>query len=180
MSEEWRNVPGLEWLYQVSNYGRFAKIKHGKRCLLKPTLSCDGYYRVTFIKNGRQKMVLLHRVIAEVFVPKYGPSEDVNHIDGDKTNNNVDNLEWCTKRKNCIHRTRVLKHAVIAIPKKPVLCVETGEIFDSLRMAAMSTIRMRCDSSSKKIDGISSHIRDCCKKKYGRRTCCGYHWEFIA
>lgn len=179
MQEEWRNVPGLEWRYQVSNFGRFAKIKNGKRNIRKTTLNNTGYLYVTYSDGKRRFSEPLHRVMMLSFVEKYSPGDTVNHIDGDKLNNDFSNLEWCTQRKNCIHRTRTLGHELRCISKKPVKCVETGEVFDSLRSAALSVIKKRCDENGKYIDGVSAHIRDCCSGKVGRPTCMGYHWTFV-
>lgn len=177
--EEWRNVPGWEWEYQVSNFGRFAKIKKGKRCLRKATLFNTGYYYVSMRRNGLTNMVPLHRVIAEAFIEKYSPGDVVNHIDGNTKNNSLENLEWCTQRKNCIHRTRTLGHGSQPTEKKAVICVETGEEFDSLHSAALFAIGRRCDVNSKYVDGVSAHIRDCCLGRDGRTTCYGYHWNFL-
>ena len=177
--EEWRNVPGWEWKYQVSNFGRFAKIKNGKRCLRKATLFNTGYYYVSLRERKSTKIIPLHRIIAEAFIPKYSPGNVINHIDGDTKNNRLENLEWCTQRKNCIHRTRVLGHGSQPTNKKAVICVEANKEFDSLRSAALSVIGKRCDTSSKYIDGVSAHIRDCCIGKGGRAVCMGYHWRFL-
>lgn len=178
--EEWRNVPGWEWEYQVSNFGRFARVKNGKRHMRVATLFSTGYYYVTLRRNGASKLVPLHRIIAEAFIPKYSSGSVVNHMDGDTKNNAIDNLEWCTQRKNCVHRTRVLGHGSQPTAKKAVVCVETGEVFDSLRSAALSVIKKRCDENGKYVDGVSTHIRDCCLGKVGRATCMGYHWQFCS
>lgn len=177
--EEWRNIPGWEWEYQVSNFGRFAKIKNGKRHLRKATLFNTGYYYVSMRRHGSTNLVPLHRVIAKAFIDKYSPGGVVNHIDGNTRNNSLENLEWCTQRKNCIHRTRTLGHGSQPTEKKAVICVETSKEFDSLRSAALFVIGRRCDASSKYVDGVSASIRDCCLGRRGRMTCSGYHWSFL-
>lgn len=177
--EEWRNVPGFEWKYQVSNLGRFAKIKNGKRYVRRATLFDTGYYCVSITVDKNTKMVSLHRVLAETFVPKYGPGTVVNHIDGDPTNNDLGNLEWCTQRKNCIHRNRVLGHGSQPNARRAVICIETGMVFDSLRDAAKFVYGKKCDPAATVLNGISSHIRDCCLGRPCHKTCHGYHWKFL-
>lgn len=179
MQEEWRNIPGWEWKYQVSNLGRFAKIVGGKRCIRKTTLFGTGYYYVSLFENKKQKILPLHRVVAEAFIPKYSPGNIANHIDGNRGNNNVDNLEWCTQRKNCIHRARVLRTNYSPTWKKPVLCVETGERFESLNAAAVSILGSRKNIDNGAIKGTAAGIRDCCIGKVGCKTRGGYHWSFV-
>lgn len=176
--EEWRNVPGWEWKYQVSNFGRFAKIVHGEREIRKATLFCHGYYYVSLYDGDKLKTVPLHRILALAFIPKYSPGGVVNHIDGNPKNNSLDNLEWCTQRKNCIHRTRVLKHCAKNISTKRVLCVETGDIHPSVHSAARWAYNKKCDPSDKILNGVCAHIRACCLHKK-RSICYGYHWEFV-
>lgn len=175
--EEWRNVPGWEWKYQVSNMGRFAKIIKGKRVLRKSTLYQHGYYYVTLYDGDKKEQAPLHRLLALAFIPKYSSGDVINHIDGNQRNNSLDNLEWCTQRKNCIHRTRTLKHCPKDFGSKKVLCIETGIVYHSVHNAARGIYRKKCDPASTILNGLCSHIRDCCLRK--RVTCYGYHWEFV-
>ena len=68
----------------------------------------SGYRKVTLRKDGRSSNVMIHRAVALAFIPNPENKTEVNHIDGDKLNNRVDNLEWCTKSENAIHASRVL------------------------------------------------------------------------
>lgn len=100
--EIWKDVVGYEGLYQVSNLGRVRNIK--RLNILKPHY--DGqhrYLQVCLCKNGHPKNLLLHRVVAKTFIPSELDNLEVNHKDGNKTNNNVDNLEWCTRSENLEH-----------------------------------------------------------------------------
>lgn len=177
--EEWRNVPGFEWKYQVSSLGRFAKIKNGKRYIRKATLFNTGYYNVSIRVNKSTKIMALHRVLAEAFIPKYGPGTVVNHMDGNPANNDLSNLEWCTQRKNCIHRNRVLGHGSQPNARRTVICVETGVVFNSLRDAAKFVYGKKCDPAAIMLNSISQSIRCCCLGRPCYKTCYGYHWKFI-
>jgi|SRR5690554_230115 len=94
MDELWRNIDGYPE-YQVSNLGRVKS----KRKILKPHKTKKGYLRV----NIRGKNLRVHRLVAEAFIPNPSKKPEVNHIDGDKTKNFVENLEWCSGQENINH-----------------------------------------------------------------------------
>lgn len=74
-----------------------------KNHIIKPFINNKGYVLVRLWNNNKAVSKLVHRLVAETFIPKIEGKCEVNHIDGDKTNNNVDNLEWCTRQENNIH-----------------------------------------------------------------------------
>jgi len=103
--EEWKWIDGYEGEYKISNKGNiksFKKCKDGK--ILKPKR--DGknkYLMICLSNNGKQKYCLIHRLVAQAFIPNYDNKEEVNHIDGNKKNNTVENLEWVTHIENIHH-----------------------------------------------------------------------------
>ncbi len=102
MIEIWKNIKGYEGLYQVSNFGR---IKSLPRCttkggIRKLRIYSNGYLYFSAWKNGKVKMLLIHRVVAQAFIPNPNNCPQVNHKDENKTNNCVSNLEWCTAKYN--------------------------------------------------------------------------------
>lgn len=115
--ESWKDIKGYEGLYQVSNLGRVRSLdryktsrgRYGiikariKGMLLKPGLNHDGYYTVGLSKNGKSKTLRVHRIVAETFIENKENKMQVNHIDGNKLNNNINNLEWCTCKENIRH-----------------------------------------------------------------------------
>lgn len=102
--------------------------------IIKPKLQNNGYYVVWLSKDGKVKPYTVHRLIAKAFIKEIKGSNYVNHIDGNKKNNNVSNLEWCTPRENITHSYRKIGRN----PSKslPVLCVDTGEKYSSMQEAA--------------------------------------------
>ena len=125
MEEIWRDIEGYENIYQISNLGRIKSFK-GHEKILKPRKDGNGYLQVDLCKSGKIKKFLIHRLVAIAFIlnPKNKPC--VNHIDGNKENNCIDNLEWCTVQENNIHafKTNLKKPAY-----KPLIAINltTGE-----------------------------------------------------
>lgn len=89
--------------YDVSEFGDVYSWKSGKRVLLKLRTDIDGYKTVGLYKDGKCKRVKVHRLVADAFIPKGKGKDCVNHKDGNKWNNSVGNLEWCTRKENSTH-----------------------------------------------------------------------------
>ena len=116
MEEIWKDIPSYEGLYQASNLGNIrsldrirkqfnhngiATVKYKGKTLKKQIKKGTGYYTVTLYDNNRKaKIKLIHRLIAETFLKNDNNNPVVNHIDGNKKNNCVENLEWCTQSHN--------------------------------------------------------------------------------
>lgn len=109
MIEIWKDIPGYEGKYQVSNTGEVKSLNYngtGKAKLLKQLDNRYGYLRVTLFKNGKRKWFRVHRLVAMTFLPNPNNYREVNHKDENKYNNNVDNLEWCNAKYNMNYGTR--------------------------------------------------------------------------
>lgn len=101
IKEEFKPITGYE-AYEVSTLG---VIKKGNKIMNPPTYS-TGYKVQKLSRNGKSKRVMVHRLVAETFIPKQEGKDVVNHKDGNKQNNAVTNLEWCTLQENCNHATK--------------------------------------------------------------------------
>lgn len=118
MTEIWKDITGYEGLYQVSNLGRVRSldryVTHSrgvvkyirKGCVLKQNTDKGGYKYVGLYKDGKVKYIKVHRLVAQVFLHNPDNLPEVNHIDENKSNNRVDNIEWCSHKQNCNHGTR--------------------------------------------------------------------------
>ena len=105
--EIWKPIKGYEGLYQVSNFGRVKSLKFGKEKILKQSKNKKtGYLHVVLCKNGILKTFRVHRLVAEAFLDNPNNLPCVNHKDENKTNNNVDNLEWCNAKYNLNYGNR--------------------------------------------------------------------------
>lgn len=120
MKEIWKSIKNFENSYQVSNYGRVksisrnitcrdGKIKHVKERILRPKITSNGYLMVVLRGNNQPYYKNIHRLVALSFIPNPCNLPQVNHIDENKLNNRVDNLEWCSEHYNANYGTRNFK-----------------------------------------------------------------------
>jgi hypothetical protein len=110
MKEIWKDIAGHEGRYKVSNKGNVMSMRYAKKYesrILKPYLTADGHYRVNL---GKWKRYKIHRLVAMAFIENSDNLPVINHINGIKTDNRVENLEWCTQRHNAMHSLCVLKN----------------------------------------------------------------------
>jgi hypothetical protein len=102
--EEWKDIEGYEGHYMISNYGRVMSVfKKAENKIKKPRMHKLGYWTLNLIVNYEFKSFVIHRLVAMAFLLNPENKEQVNHIDGVKTNNHVSNLEWVTRSENCLH-----------------------------------------------------------------------------
>lgn len=155
MMEIWKDIENYEDLYQVSNLGNIKSLKRNK--ILKPAFN-KSYLQIGLYKDGKRKFFLIHRLVAEAFLPNEDELPEVDHISGDKTDNRVANLQWITNIEN--NRKRKTGWGQ---PRR-VQCIETGEIFESINAAAIAMNRT--------FDAMSKHVRGL------TQTCAGKHFEY--
>ena len=104
--EVWKDVVGFEGKYKVSNYGNVISMNWrgtGKTVPIHKYPMKNGYECVSFWKNKRTHTFYVHRLVAEAFIPNSEGKDCINHKDSNRRNNNVENLEWCTKKENAVH-----------------------------------------------------------------------------
>lgn len=166
-AEVWRDVPGYGGRLQASNLGRLRVVRCYTR-VLQPFQSRGGYLVGTVNIDGERIRHGVHRFVAEAFLPNPERKEQVNHINGDKTDNRPENLEWVTCQENNLHRCRVLG-AGGGRPERPVVCLSTGEWFPSITAAADA------------VGGQMCKILSCCKgeRKHHRGLAWAYAEEVL-
>jgi len=101
MEEIWKPIKDFETYCEISNLGNVRSLRTGK--LRKLQIHTDGYYCLIFFVNKLRHTKYIHRLIAEAFIPNPDNKPEINHIDGNKKNNNILNLEWCTHKENIDH-----------------------------------------------------------------------------
>jgi len=101
VSENWKDIAGYEGHYQISDCGRVKSLKFGAELILAQAKT--NYLSVSLWLDGKLKVVKVHRLVAEAFIPNMDNKPQVNHLDGNKFNNKVENLEWATRSENANH-----------------------------------------------------------------------------
>lgn len=144
--EEWRDIKDYEGKYQVSNWGRVRTTRPGFRYkkyhILRGKFDAHGYIVHPLYKEGAYKEKKAHRLVAEAFISNPSNLATVNHKDGDKTNNHIENLEWMSLADNARHSRYVLGNHTINDPNNPlpwckkVQCCETNQEFFCIAEAA--------------------------------------------
>ena len=182
--EIWKDIQGYEGFYQVSNLGRVKSVERDKflpngtfhrkkkKKILAPFLNNKGYSSVKLCKNGKKKAILIHRLVAEAFLPNPENKSQINHKDEVKSNNAVENLEWCDAFYNNHYGTRtaraVQNHKYPKLGNHPkaraVFCVELNKKFDSIRRA------------EEELGICRMSIGKACRGE--RNTAGGFHWRY--
>jgi hypothetical protein len=163
--EVWKDIPGYEGKYQVSNHGRVKSLPKIKgrgigyvtsERIIRHSINSRGYCNIILCKNGKTETFALHRLVAENFIDNAMNLPEVDHKDRNKANNRADNLRWATRVDNNSNRQVGL----------PVVCVETGSVFGNAAVAG-------------KMLGLqATSITACCKNRPYHHTCGGYHWKY--
>ena len=179
MMEIWKPIKNYENLYEISNLGRIRKIGGKNQFgnykvdkMITPYKNEKGYLRVGLSKNNQRKVIKLHRLVAEAYIPNPDNLPEINHKDGNKLHNCVDNLEWCTHKQNIKHswenNLSKAKYSKENFSSKKVKQYDKDLNFIK---------EWNCMSDVERELGIStSHISQVCNGK--RKTAGGYKWSF--
>lgn len=137
MEEIWKDIAGWEGLYQVSTCGRVKSLKYGKERILKQSKNSSGYLTVSLYIEGKTFSKVVHRLVAIAFIPNPENKIEVNHIDEDKKNNRLENLNWMTSKENSNWGTRIERQVKsISKPIKVIYQDDTYEIWESATVFA--------------------------------------------
>lgn len=156
------DIRGYEGLYAITSCGKVWSYKRKK--FLSQRLDRYGYLLVNLSKDGVAKTYLVHRLVAETYIPNPLGLPQVNHRSENKTENHINNLEWISVKDNVNYGTRNERAA--RANSKPVHCVELDRVFPSIKAAA------------KELGTYEQSIIGCCKGK--QKTARGYHWEYAS
>ena len=168
--EEWKYVVDYEGLYKVSNKGRIFSILTNK--ILNPTLDEKGYYRVGLMKNGKRKNARVHRLVAIAFIPNPYNKPCINHIDEIKTNNIIENLEWCTVKENNIHGSKLERNAKSNREREHLLIGQFDK--DNNLIKIYNGLREVSDAGFN-----SGNVSSCCTGRKYHTYHKGFIWKYL-
>lgn len=191
--EIWKDLEGYEGYYQASSWGNIRSVDRvvistdGKRRslkgkILKPQIN-KGYYLINLNKNGKKKKALVSRLVAKTFVDNPMQKEEVNHIDEDKLNNSVDNLEWVTSKENANWGTR--NKRISQYVKENPVTFSNGQLGKSIYKLDSVTEEVICkyDSVKEALEILGSNpktgsLSSCLTGNGINKTYKGYKWKY--
>lgn len=179
MKEVWIPIKGYEGLYEISNYGNVKALNYRNRGITKnitPKKHNRGYLHVILYKQNTSKSFLVHRLVAEHFIKKDANQNEINHKDGDKTNNHIDNLEWCTHKENIHHFLDCLIDKKYGGVRKRRAFKRLNKV---LQLDMNNNLLKTWDNLSSIKHALNfneSHIQEVCEQK--RKTAYGYKWKY--
>lgn len=185
-NEEWKPVKGFEGLYEISNKGRLKRvsrdvldqrgiIQHFPEQLIKGTLSVYGYMQTTLRKNRRKINVRIHKLVAEAFIENPNNKPIVDHIDGNKVNNNADNLRWVTNSENIRNENTYPRFREIVVNLRKSECIEVYQLDDNYNIIRNFN---NAEEAAKFVGCTPSSIRQACKPNHKHYKVKGYHWRY--
>ena len=166
--EIWKEVKGYENLYYVSDKGNIKSAY--KNIILRFAYTYNGYRRVKLFGKGKPKTCMVHRLVAEAFIPNPSNKEQVNHIDGNKTNNSVENLEWCTQSENLRH---ACKMGLIDTSK--AWHIQEKKVYQKTLDGKIIKEWNSLSEASRNLNIPVGNISHCCKGRIKHAG--GYKWE---
>ena len=166
--EIWKDIKGYDGMYQVSSYARVRSFRTGEPRIMAQSAGTWGY----FVANINKTPKLIHRLVAEAFIPNPEGKTEVNHKNGDKFDNLPENLEWASPRENISHAIDTGLNAYTKAKRKPVAQYDREGNF----IAEYKSIQEATEAVTGK-KGQHSNLRAVCEGK--RKSFQGYFWKYI-
>lgn len=158
--EIWKDIKGYEGMYMVSNYGRVSSLRSRLMKIMTPSVTAKGYLRVSFHMRLICKQYMVHRLVALAFIPNVNGAPEINHKNGDKKDNRVSNLEWCTSKENSWHKFNVLKYKIRQETKAKLSKARKGKPLDESIKHKISLGHMGLKKSVESIEKTAkSHMK---------------------
>ena len=181
MKEIWKDIIGFEGLYQVSNLGRIKSVEryvlntrwnikmHKQEIILKPSKNKKGYNLVAISKNNKLYSYQIHRLVAQAFIPNPDNKQQVNHKNGIKNDNRVDNLEWATPHENMKHayknnliskdKMNYCIQSSISFRKKPILQIKDNVVINEFDSIESAKKMLKVKSSGCLVNALKGRIK---------------------
>jgi hypothetical protein len=176
MKHEIKDIPGYEGHYKIDINGNVYSYKNKKCIIKKPEISTTGYLAIPLLKNNKQKMFSVHRLIATIFIPNPENKKCVNHKNGIKTDNRIENLEWCSYSENNLHAFRVLKRNPVGKNKLGILSHSTKPVIQ-YTMGNNYLNKFAGMHEAERETGVSfKYVSACCLGK--QKSAKGFIWRF--
>ena len=176
--EKWKQITGYS-LYQVSTKGRIKSFKNSKERILKPKENSKGYLRVALVRDdGKKKLLFVHRLVAETFIPHKRSLNVVNHLDFNPLNNDVKNLEWTTQKENMRYSFKAGRFARTDEWRNRYrqTCEKKGRSVIGTSIEYEKEMFFICLNDVKTKGFQASCVCNCCKGI--RKTHKGYTWRY--
>lgn len=183
--EEWRFIHESNNAFMVSSFGRVASMSREIKCynasktktapkLLKPQANWGGYLRIRLIARPYDKTKLVHRLVAEQFIPNPNNYPYIDHLDGNKSNNKASNLKWCTRSMNMMNPITRIRNSNARKGKttsnaRPIIQIKDGVVINTFQSVA---------EAANKYNLSTGTLCDCCKNQ--NHTYKGYNWMYLS